>query len=536
MSAFPTFSIYCDLADIDSYAANPISDLAPPLNALPVDAFDMTSHVTHIKTKIGMKLPRQRVGDVNEMELTLDGVVGAGAYGRIYAPENALGSGLTTGRYVVVRTSDGITNRTMFKGMIQNIKPDPVNQKTVLVVVGRWFTSDAPVTLPTMTNVASHTIILAAIQAANFRGPINTALSGLGYVLPWWTISDDTFTTGGLDRMYVAGGNSDVINTSTVVFPYVLDQYINAPVRQIIEDVVNAEIGYFYEDASGVFNFLARHDRLTGVAAATFTQNDIIGQDYSYGAGLINEITMRIVARRLVTGATLWVTAVPMNFHEGLNVITIKTLGTDGRVVGLLDMPIAVNWVFTRQSNGLPVVCHVAITPAGAGVVVQVQNDLAGERVILGVGASLVGTAMILDPPMDLVQTDWVSVLHNGRRSIDYKLGLMDSVETAIDVTRFILSLYARAHGSVTYIELRNDTSALLLQQLRTVIGDLIQVQLASVGHDQLYLVAGIEQEVDMAGERIVTRFYVQPQEVGGFWILDKVGFAELDQNTRLGY
>lgn len=532
MSVFPTWQFYLDIYDLGDDSG-----------------YDFSAGVHDAQTRIGMNKVRQRVADPARMEITIwdQFADGLGILRRIFAPEDAYGTNSRVGKFIYVTATYSAVTYPVFRGMIEQVMPDPVTYFVKLVVVGRWATNNAPVSIPTLMNVTTDYLIAYAMEAAGFRNKL--ALS-YGTPYPYWTIADVAGSGDGLDFMYVAEGIGDYsgssltgsqlnysFQTGKTTYPYVADQYVNAPAEQIVKDAVNAEVGYFYEDQTGAFRFHNRHDVLLKTSpSVTYTLSDIIDQHYSYGLGLRNEVRMVVTSRKIVTNSTLWTSIVTHRFAAGVSFLNIHTLGTDGRVVGVLGTPVAVNWIFTRQSNGAAVTCGVLVIPNGAGVIVQVTNDVANEKVILAVGASLLGSAMIQDAPLDIVYTEPVSAWRYGRRSEIYDLALADEPETALDIARFMVGLDAQPRGVVTYIDIQNDTAALLVQQLSRNILDLIRLQMSTISHDQQYLIAGIEHTIDMAGQKLVTRFQLQPQRAGAFWILDAAGYAELDSHTRLAY
>lgn len=528
--------VFCDVGDwmrgqgSVGYTTNPLPSLPAPYNGLPDNVWDMSPNVARVKYKKGMSRPRQRVTDVDEMDVWLNDYVAASAFGRVFAPENTLGSALTLGRLVILAHFNGVvTWRTFFTGMIDRVYVDPLTQQTRIHVVGFWQSRDTQISLPTLVNPFSYDVVKAAIDEVGFRNT-NPAFSP---GKPIWHISGDSFDGGHLDNMYL-GGYSNGSYTGEDSYAYVFDQYTDATVRRIVEDVVNVEFGYFYEDATGKFQLLGRDVLYEYLAITTTIQaSDMVGHDYQYGAGVVNDVKLSVVPRKVVTNQILWTSITQRRFTTGVSTFIIHTLGTDGRAVGLLDTPVAVGWVFKRVSNDAIVTVQVVLTQVGAGVEAQIINEI-GEKVYLEIGAQLLGSALLVDVPTEIRVKDLPSIMRYGQRFLDYSQTLIDSAEKAVDVANYILALDSSPRGSITYFELQNNSTTIYNLQLS--MPGKINIQLATLSHDQNYWVVGSEYDIDMAGRKIKSKHYVQPDHSGSFWLLDIPGYCELDSHTRLGY
>lgn len=545
MSSWPFIKVLCDLGDFGVLDGlnpfNPIPYLDPPLDTLPNDAYDLTNYVQRIKTRVGLRDGR-RVAEVNEAEIWLDGVVGDGSSGRIFAPENSLGSGLKIGRVIafqVSTTGSPLSYGNLFTGRIIEIRPESASQRTYLRLVGRWFWAQFPVSVPTQVNALASDVATAVLNAASVPPFTPHSYDVVAdEIQSAWIITDETMTGPGLNHMYVAYDNTlgSTISGYTV-YPYILDQYASAPASKVISDIVEAEVGVFYEDFNGFFNLFSHSDFYSAPSGSfLLTESDLIGHGYSYGKTLMNEVRMRFIPRRVVTGSVLWTSATPIYFKEGTTTFNVRTLGTDGRVVGLLNTPYISNWVFIRALDFVQVTCQVLVTQIGAGVSIEVHNDTAGGRVYLQVGALLVGSALVQEPPMEIVERDSLSIWLHGLRSRTFDLGLVSDPDVARDTARYMLSLDSRPRGEVGYVDLQNDTATLLSYMILPFLRTSFEVQLGSVGHYGFYQSCGVEHDIELHSKAWKTRIHMESAREGGFWLMGVVGFSELDVSTRLGF
>lgn len=535
MSVPIDLEVYCDLGDYGLInwssirLTNPIPTLDPPDGDFTTDMWNLTSRVLNIHIKRGMFRPNQRVCDPSVLEIDL---IDDATHSKD-TPENPNGSSLKPGRVVVIFSDDGVTVRMIFGGVISLVRPDAASRQTKLICTGVWNPS-ARVSLPTMIDTTVADVAYAALDAAGLGGSgLNVDVGGHA---KWWFIADGTETDGGLDDMFVAGDLLQPDVSGDTELAYVMDQYMNTPIGEIIRDLVHAEVGLFFENKFGQLRLASRSQTMTVSPHWTVVDTDIVGHDYTYGAGLVNDLTMQIVPRKVVSDSTIWTSGEVIVFKEGTTYLNIRTLNTDGRVVGLLDTPRPSNWNFKRVSTGAAVDCAVLITQVGAGVIAEVQNDLAGERVYLAIGAMLVGDALIKDLPMELVEQHHKSIVSYGRRSMSFGLAMLDAPDVAQDILRFFLSMWAYPAGSITHFDIRNDSVSNRLLMFAADILDCIQVTLDSVYHDGIYLIKGLEHWFDLAAQKATCRIYVERQRAGGFWFLDIPGYAELGVNTRLGY
>jgi hypothetical protein len=375
--------------------------------------------------------------------------------------------------------------------------------------------------------------------------------------------SDEVFThlMSGVSRQPY-GGHIAQIGGDT--YPYALDNAFEGEVNIMSEfqRLAQSELGRIFVRRDGTAIFESRHKRPNQLALSlTMTDEDIDGLDTGRGrSDILNHAEVQAHPRRVDPAATsvLFVLASKPRIERSTN-LTLNVLfrDPDARAtrVGGVDLvsPVATtDYMFNSLEDG-------SGTDLTAQLSLQSTFSANGGEIIVTNGGPADGYLTklqcrgkgIYDYETVLAKADSAaSKLKYGERSFSLDMPYQDDLNVAKDAAEFIIqqskALLTQVRG-VTFHANREDRLMLAALQLdisskihldETVIGD---EPFTPVGEDvqEVQAVEFFINSVNLTiGERGIIKctWALEPADPFNYWILERDGFTELGQTTRLAY
>ncbi len=488
---------------------------------------DITAAVLSLHWRRGLAAPHNSVAEPGTATITVRNV------DQTFSPEvNAL----EPGQVVRIQSNDGVTTRTHFTGHIQRVEPQPGNQSQRHAVI---YAVDAleqmqqyPVRLPPQVNVTADTIIGLVLDQVPFR---RTQLKG------YWVLGRvDHSELGTNTRLPIANIGRDLASGQTTL-AYVGDRWAEGiPAIAALRQVVEAERGRFYMNASGEAVFLDRHALLLATTStATFTDN-MVDLTYVYGAGVVSQVQVRFQPRHLGTaGSILWELEAPLRlrFGEEGQVIARFRDDLDEPMGALTIIPpiLGDDLCFNSQPDGsgsdLTDQVDVFMRQVDFSAVLLEMRNRHRDDVYLEAGARLRGTPVYSGDPLFINQISYGSLTFYNSATLLLDLALLNAADQADSVARYELSRRKQPRGQVQTITLTNQQHSTEL--LTQTLFDRITIADAQTGHNADYFIIAEEHTVDLGGYRHQVTWTLESANANNFW---QLGTHRLNQDTVLAY
>jgi hypothetical protein len=455
---------------------------------------------------------------------------------RLFSPEAAGVGAVLAGRGVRVAATYNAVTYNLFTGQIDHIEADEQDYHSKIICYGRWKYADGKIDVaPYPGPVRVDEILLDILDEGFFRLGL-TATSGDTYLMLDYSHLDSTKIAPEVSDS--AGYRSlDVGKTSLT---YVGQEYDRPTLREVVTDLVQAEWGWFYEQADGKLTFANRHHLLTTptVADVSWTGAEV-ADDYLHSSQIYNEIYLDLIANVVLTNQALWTSVAPIRFKPGESRRIIRFLAGDGRLQAVESDFSAHSFVFKDAATSGNVVAPVVVLePLSTGAQLYVRND-ATYPIYLQIGASITGDALIKEVPQRQSAVQVESRSRYGIHPLTLKLPSFADMVPAEDLVDFLIGQYAFPRGRVVSVTLQNDTAAHLIQQLGLEILAWANVALTHLEHTADYGIIGIKQHLKQGGMVLTTDFFLTPRP--RFWQLSNgttlyLETSKLDISTVLGY
>ena len=496
---------------------------------------DVTSRVIDVNWFSGRRKPYEDTADDSMIELTLRND------DKRFSPENASGplnGKLVPYRPIIVKSNNG-TERTMFKGWVENIQPS-VNKngdRTVKIVAAgpMQFMKSADTKITLQENQRTDEIIAVLLQevvippalsGAWFLGLPGSSELGVGTFLADTTAYQDL--DQGITTLAFAGDNW-VQNGGAAGERETFNVY------RAVQDVVAAERGRFFFDREGKAIFWNRHHLLMPLDPSATFDDTMQNMAYVYGAPdeLKNDITV-VCHPRTISGTAneiLWQLETDVRIPEGgSRTVVARYRDNSGNRAG--GRSVTVGNVVFKEGAGT-----VTITPRANSAELLITNTGSGYATL---SSCTVNGEKISDfGRMEAQAEDSISIAHYGRRTMRLSLPALDNFEDAQNIALFELDRRKDPRGSVRQIELRShgqNGGGHHANQLGLTIGDKITVMETQTAHDNQYYIIGEAHRLSEGGSILETTWYLESATNAEYWILGETDYSELGVGTILAY
>jgi hypothetical protein len=482
---------------------------------------DLGADVLALSWRLGMTMPFQHVAPPGTAQITVR------SRDRRYSPEAAI-QPLRIGKRLRIQSNDGSTVRTHFTGFIESVEPQPgtLGERTAIIHAA---TADAQLTqwsvrLPAFVNARSDIVVTALLNSL----PLHRA--GLSTL---WVLEVAGY--GELDNTARLAADESIprlIETGISTFAYVGDLW-NIPADAALRQTVESERGRCFANRQGEVVFYNRHHTLITTAPSAVLDNDAEALDYGYGANFANHVLVMIIPRKVgLPNSPLWTLENVQRLPPGVRRITVSYRDPDGNAMGALSVS-ALTFAANSQpdGNGFSISITGLIVEAGASAALLEFRNESGTTVYLLPGAQVLGTPLYIGAPIEIEQTDTVSVTFHGQRTRVFTAPLLDSADEADQMARYELRLRREPQGVVT--ALATSTRAHPQQVLARTLFDRIRVMDGQTGHDAEYLIVGEAHDIDLGGTRHRVRWTLERADPTLFWQIDS---SRLDQTTTAAY
>ena len=498
---------------------------------------DVTSNVLEIEWQLGFSDAYDPVSRTATLSMVLNNS------DKRYSPENAgspIYGNFTNGRVVRVQSTYNSTTRTHFLGWITSIQPEfdqYGTRRTVVEAEGFWSrASRAEVFIPVQEGKTADQVIETILSNASIYPPGFTGRFLLGIV-----------GHSELEENTILGAVSDYLSAETgkTTFNYIGDQWHDGvSVMGAIRDVVGREYGRLYIDRDGVIQFWNRHHLIKDVVSDATFNDTMVQMEYEYGQNVINKAI--VTARPRLVGAS----AEQLGQLDKATKIEANSTRT-------------ITFRYADQSAGTRISGKDAVTPAqttdftaaenedGTGtdyttsVTASINNEYATRSEViftnaasvdvwLQPGAQIRGTKITDWGEIDAVSQDDDSIADYGRQEFRYRF-TVDSLDEAENLAAYLENSGKDPRGNAKSMTLRPQASdALMTQALTRTIGDRTTVTETQTAISQDYFIIGEIFSHD-TNDLLETTFLLEPADPQTYFLLGKTGYAELEQNSRLG-
>ena len=462
---------------------------------------DLTADVRAMTWRLGSETAKQALAPPGRARLT------------VYRPDGFYGSGAASvaGRWLTIRSHDGVTERLHFSGPVDSVTPGTAFEEPGVAVL-EAVTADAGLAsltamLPPLSGASAGELLSALLADLPLRRP------SLGAV---WVLEEPDFGVLGTSAR-LAGSLPLPIEADEGISRFAFAALGGLPVSEALRQIVASEGGRCAASRDGALVFRDRHRPLrTGAFAAEFNDT-MVGVQLDCGGGWANRVRVPFTPVRLgPPDSVLWQLDTPQRLPPGVRRSTVGFRDATGKYLAAwtVDRLIA----SATDGNGAPGLIEALIVSVSAReAVIEWRNPGAGD-VWLDAGTRLEGTPLEQDAPLVAEQTDMRSMAFHGPRLRAIDAPLIDSLDEADSRARFeLLRAPAPAlHAHSVELDVRAVPGALGL-----MAGDRIQITHTRTGHSAAYGVIGEAHTVDAGGARHRIRLILDPAPLTRFWELD---------------
>lgn len=409
---------------------------------------------------------------------------------------------LQVGRYIRVRANTG-SAYTVFTGVILQV--NRINRgQSEIIALSRLYLDNQPVALPLLQGYRVDQILSEVFKntRSNFFHPLKTT-GGVEYCVI------GSSTIGSCQILSDDAPNQSLARAQSTLAQYGGVRSGRQTARQILEDVVRAEWGYFFEDADGNFVFKDRY-HLINNRSVSLTATDLDNVEYEYGGNMINEVRASVIPRAEET-VVLWATDDDVTVSDGH--LSLQAEASDGRVLGVLTVdPIDISG------------CEIHSVRADADAI-----NLFIEGDTIPAGTSISGTAVVQQNPIEIIERRYS--LQHGARSITLQGVELSDVERTREFCKWLLGLYGDERGIVKRI---STARANLANWLQREILDIVNVDVDELNHDADYYIRAIEYKG--AAGTIEIFFHLEPVAEDKYLVIGETGRNLIGTNWVIGY
>lgn len=473
---------------------------------------DLTPDVRALEWRLGSETPEQALSPPGRASLTLYHSGGRYANG---APEWA-------GRWLVIRGHDGVTERTLFSGMIEAITPatgpEMAGRATLSAVTADAGLAEMDALLPPAIDAAPMALIRALLADLPLRRP---ALREL------WVLETPGFSELG-NSTWLAAASALEVSGDDGISRFALAALGGLRADEALHQIVASEGGRCAINRSGTLIFMDRHHSLRAVAPAIIFDGTMRDLQLVAGERWANCVTARF--HPTVVGAPdtpLWSLERPQKLPPGARRMQVHFRDAAGLPCAAWQIARLTASAFaTADGGGSPLPVEAIIVAAGSQSATLEFRNPGPASVWLMTDTCLYGTPLSAGAMLEVEHSDWTSRTFHGPRRRALDLPLIGALDEADSRARFEL-LRAPAPG------VRALTAEIDLRAMPAIfsltLGDRVLLEDPVSGHHAAYDVIGEAHTVDEGGARHRVRFVLDPTAQTRFW---EIGLCALGSET----
>ena len=399
-----------------------------------------------------------------------------------FSPEAVGAYGVDPGRWFRVQATYSMTTYSVFTGIISSIRQ--LRYSSVeLVVVGRLAFFDQVLPLPLFTDFTVDEVLDRLVG----RGVVRDALySTTGYVY--------AYVGAEVGNCVVAPDSLSMISfdTGVTTLAYYGDVYDRLRTgRQVFEELVTAEFGYFVESGDGTLTFENRdYGVLNYTSGYSYDGSGEEKFDYAYGSGIVNRVETRTVGRYTDT-TTLWTSEVDVTIDPGVSEKIFRFLGSDARVVGVSGDLSFSGWQFVDSRGRALTSVSFTYEVLATGVRVKFDNQSA-QNAYLPSTASITGTGIFQASPEEVVVEDLGSERLYGVFPVQIESTCFPDSSDVVNLARYMIGGLGFPAGFVQAIQMRSAPAG----QFGADLLDLVTVTDSANSHSAQYRVRGVRHSL----------------------------------------
>jgi len=383
----------------------------------------------------------------------------------------------------------------------------------------------------------------------------DTGIMPFPYAHLYWMIG--VAGAGELDSIYLWENTITDFDTGvqTLAFTGDIEGDNGLNAQQFIRDMVAAEAGgrFFYQPRELKYKFHSRHRDATNLTNKLSMTADDCNQEappeYVWADDLANVVTINYIVREIGAAGTViyTMTSASRTLRTGevleFNVRYVDVTEKHSRI-GAKDVipPLPVtDYTASYVNDGTDAtgVAAVYVTPGGTSASVRITNT--GVRDISLDTFQLRGTPIITSEQQFVTEQDENSIRDHGRKELTVNIPVIDDEEFARDYARIMVRKFKDARTRIPRVTFSANRRQELMEAVLTLsVGDRINFADAWSGHGRDYFIVGEQHILSIAGAPGVhhhqTTWTLRPAARDQFWLLNQIGYSELDFNTYLGF
>jgi hypothetical protein len=405
---------------------------------------------------------------------------------------------------------------TLFTGHLRSVRI--INKGGVprarIEARGRWdWIASSVVDLPIMFNVTTGYAIEQALTYADRPRPIANGANDYGFV-------DRTHVDGSL--VNGNGMRNTAIDDGVAAFAFVGDSWSAVRVGQMVNDLVVAEFGLFYEDAAGRLVFRDRSWLVVGDNDHTISDPRVLEL---YTSKPVTDAKVAVYPRDVQTGATIWTLVDDRVCYNGTEINARWQY--DGKAVGITGNIQRVGWAFVdNKGNDVTDRVQVQEQATATGVKFTIAHMMTTE-VKLQAGASCTGDVLVKYEQFIAYRRRSYVAAKYGTRAVAIVADLLTDEQEADNMARFLA--YGFGDGGLVCgmfgLDERDGDGHLDIGP-----GDQVGLTDAGTSHSGTYIVANVRHRWT-AGQRLESSYGVLPLNDRGY---TTIGVGTVD-SARVG-
>lgn len=315
----------------------------------------------------------------------------------------------------------------------------------------------------------------------------------------------------------------------------------NSNAYEDIKDIVTGEQGRFFVDRQARFIFWNRHHILqTTTVAATVSSGGTYKPFKLEHTGInldlvYNRVRVTCKPRKTQSSVTLWELNTPVD-------IPAKVGTKDGKIV-IEASPF-------RDADGNEVsaasVAYTADTYTFGSATITLGTASNKVKITLTntnfypaqlATLQITGTPKSTKSDLTVEVEDADSIAAYGIQELRFSIPALDTAGQASDMANFELVRRKDPRDTVEMIAFLNvPDGAANAHQLDWMIGTRLTLNLTEIGHNADYIIIGEEHRAGPIDKVHETRYILEPVEANQFWLIEIVGYSEIEETTRVGY
>lgn len=424
---------------------------------------------------------------------------------------------LRIGRWMRLRAD---TNN-LFTGVL--VAVNRLNRIQVeLIIRGRLHNDEQAVMLPLYEDQMVDTILTDVFKKSkiSLSEPLNTT-GGIPYcIIGTHTIGSCQIADDEITDVSFASSISSI--------PYFGGVYNTTPsVRQVLEDVVSHEWGYFYEGGDGTLTFSNRYHLINNrTVSLSISEQDQI--TYEYGAEQVGEVRAT-VSPRIRQAQTLYTVPVVMRLQRETSLRRFSFYSDDGRVMGVSG-DVTVLFTF-EDENGQPKtdVDYGIETLGDSFVRIWFTTPLDSERYI-SIGSTITGIGLIQDNPQEVSVRGSYLQQGIGLRVLDLGALSFSQADECQRMISYVQTQYDQITGYIKSVEIQRNLSV----YVGLDVMDIVTLSSSVLNHERDYRIMRIEMNI-VGGVGSMTLF-IEPVVEDNYIVIGVTGRNLIGTGYIIGY